>query len=54
MMQVHDELVVDFPVAIESWFPQRIGDCMVRTANKYLDGFITMNADSQVMDHWTK
>jgi DNA polymerase I-like protein with 3'-5' exonuclease and polymerase domains len=54
MMQVHDELVVEFHKEYKDWFPERISQIMTRTADKYLDEFVTMKADADVMDSWTK
>ncbi len=53
LMQVHDELVVKFREDL-TWFPQRVKDCMTRTANKYLDHGIKMHADLSVGKTWIK
>lgn len=52
LMQVHDELVVKFRSEDGLWFARRIKDCMIRTANKYLEGGVTMDAELKVKDTW--
>jgi DNA polymerase I-like protein with 3'-5' exonuclease and polymerase domains len=54
LLQVHDELVVKFNPAYESWFPQRVADIMTTVANRYLENGVTMKAEFHVKDTWTK
>lgn len=54
LMQVHDEMVVKFNDRYLNWFPQRVSDVMTRTANKYLQPGIYMEAEVSVGKSWTK
>ena len=54
LLQVHDELAVKFHPDYKDWFPQRVSDVMTRTANKYLEGGVTMKADFKVGLVWQK
>lgn len=53
LLQVHDELVVKFHGSYKTWFPDRLGQIMTRTANKYLDN-VKMNVSGEVELTWTK
>jgi DNA polymerase I-like protein with 3'-5' exonuclease and polymerase domains len=54
LMQVHDELVVKCHPDYKDWFPQRVKEIMVRTANKYLVGGVHMEADCKIGSTWCK
>jgi DNA polymerase I-like protein with 3'-5' exonuclease and polymerase domains len=53
-MQVHDEIVVEFKEEMKSWFPDRVREIMIRSANKYLEGGVQMDAEIKVERFWVK
>lgn len=53
LKQVHDEIVVKFREDYKDWFPERLRQIMIRTANRYLNN-VTMKADLKVGLTWMK
>lgn len=53
LLQVHDELVIEFDASKYTELPERVKSIITDTANRYLTG-VTMDADYHVDKTWIK